>query len=87
MTNKVNMLTLLKLFAQRQNHALISFAEFCAYMQYYAQRHLHEMPELVIFLKNTESTSLHEVEEGHFVSKDYEKVEFTLGENEKSVIK
>jgi len=56
MANKVNMLTLLKLFAQRQNHALISFAEFCAYMQYYAQRHLHEVPELVIFLKNTEST-------------------------------
>ena len=56
MTDKVNMLTLLKLFAQRQNHALISFAEFCAYMQYYAQRHLHEVPELVIFLKNTESS-------------------------------
>lgn len=31
--------------------------------------------------------TLHEVEEGHFVSKDYEKVEFTLGENEKSVTK
>ncbi|WP_428768995.1 hypothetical protein V1L52_09185 [Treponema sp. HNW] len=54
MANKVNMLTLLKLFAQRQNHAHISFAEFCAYMQYYAQRHLHELPDLVVFLKNPE---------------------------------
>ncbi|MGI5174220.1 hypothetical protein H0R92_11565 [Treponema sp. OMZ 840] len=56
MANKVNMLTLLKLFAQRQNHALISFAEFCAYIQYYAQKHLHEVPELVIFLKNPETS-------------------------------
>ena len=55
MTNTLNMLTLLKLFANRQNHAHILFAEFCAYMQYYAQRHLHENPELVVFLKNPET--------------------------------
>lgn len=55
MAVKTNLLTILTLFAQRQNSAHIHFAEFTDYMRRYAQHHISDQPELVPFLANPES--------------------------------
>ena len=55
MANKTNILTMLKLFAQKQNSALVYFAEFCDYMNRYAQRHLDADADLTPFLSDPET--------------------------------
>ncbi len=54
MENELNLLALLKLFAQKQNKAIVSFAEFSAYMRYYAERNVKNRPEFAAFLRNPE---------------------------------
>ncbi len=62
MSGKKNLLTILVLFAQKQNSPHVHFAEFCDYMRRYAQHNIDTQPELVTYTTNPESAMHDEIE-------------------------
>ncbi len=62
MSGKKNLLTILVLFAQKQNSPHVHFAEFCDYMRRYAQHNIDTQPELVSYTTNPESAMYDEIE-------------------------
>ncbi len=59
MAAKKNLLTILVLFAQKQNSPHVHFAEFCDYMKRYAQHNIDTQPELITYTTNPE-TAMHD---------------------------
>ncbi len=62
MSAKKNLLTILVLFAQKQNSPHVHFAEFCDYMRRYAQHNIDTQPELVSYTTNPEAAMYDELE-------------------------
>ncbi len=62
MAGKKNLLTILVLFAQKQNSPHVHFAEFCDYMKRYAQHNIDTQPELVTYTTNPETAMYDEIE-------------------------
>ncbi len=62
MAAKKNLLTILVLFAQKQNSPHVHFAEFCDYMKRYAQHNIDTQPELISYTANPESAMHDELE-------------------------
>ncbi len=62
MAAKKNLLTILVLFAQKQNSPHVHFAEFCDYMKRYAQHNIDTQPELVSYTTNPEAAMHDEIE-------------------------
>lgn len=62
MATTTSIIVLLKFFAGRQNSAAIDFGEFTEYIRRYSEHHLEEQPSLVVYLSDTASTLLKELE-------------------------
>ncbi len=62
MAAKKNLLTILVLFAQKQNSPHVHFAEFCDYMKRYAQHNIDTQPELINYTTNPETAMHDEIE-------------------------
>ncbi len=62
MSSKKNLLTILVLFAQKQNSPHVHFAEFCDYMKRYALHNIDTQPDLVAYTTNPESAMHDELE-------------------------
>ncbi len=63
MAAKKNLLTILVLFAQKQNSPHVHFAEFCDYMKRYAQHNVDTQPDLVAYTNNPEAAMHEEIEQ------------------------
>lgn len=62
MATTTSIIVLLKFFAGRQNSAAIDFGEFTEYLKRYSEHHLEEQPSLVVYLSDTATVLLKELE-------------------------
>lgn len=63
MAISVNLGTILRQYAKKQESVFINFREFCDYVKKYASHHLEEQPDLVQYLEIPDSTLLKELED------------------------
>ena len=63
MAKSVNLESLLRHYATKQESAFVNFKDFCDYLRRYSAKHIEEQPELVQYLEVPDSTLYKEIEE------------------------
>ena len=63
MAESVDIYSIMRLYANKQNSPSIYFSEFCEYMQKYARHYLESNPDLVVFLDNPQSAVMEAITE------------------------
>jgi hypothetical protein len=62
MATTANIPVLLRHFAQKQGSDLVVFTEFCEYIKRYAEHHINEQPELIIYIGGAAETVRQELD-------------------------
>ena len=63
MAKSVNLESLLRHYATKQESAFVNFKDFCDYIRRYSAKHIEEQPEFVQYLEVPDSTLYKEIEE------------------------